>query len=58
MTIKKYFIYIAIIAALLMAWHYRESIEDSIDQKIKDARTVSPLIDDRMEAGIKQSMGR
>jgi len=55
---KKYFIYFAIVAVLLIAWYYRESIKDSIGQKVKSAKTASPYTDDRIEGQIKDAMGR
>ena len=58
MTIRKYFIYIAIVAILLIAYYYRESIEDSIGKKVKDVKFVSPYSDDLMEREVKDSMGR
>ncbi len=58
MTIRKYFIYIAIITVLLTAWYYRERIEDRIDQNVRDVRTASPFIDDRIEGEITHAMGR
>ena len=58
MTIGKYFIYIAIVSVLLIAYYYRESIEDSIGQRVKDAKSASPFTDDRMEGTIKDAMGK
>ena len=58
LTIRKYLIYIAIIAVLLTAWNYRESIEDRLGQDVRDVRTASPFIDDRIEGEIKHAMGR
>ncbi len=58
MTIRKYFIYIAIIATLSIAWYYRESIEDSMGQKVKEVRNASPFTDDRIEGEIERAMGR
>ncbi len=55
---KKYFIYIAIAAVLLIAWCCRESIKDSISHKVKNAKMASPYVDDRIEGQIKYSMGR
>lgn len=55
---KKYFIYIAIVAVLLIAWYYRASIYYSISPKVKSARMASPYIDDRIEGQIKHTMGR
>ena len=56
--IKKYFIYIAILSLLLIAWYYRASIEDSIAQKVKNVRNASPFTDDRVEGEIERAMGR
>jgi hypothetical protein len=55
---KKYFIYIAIVALLLIAWYYRASIYYSISHKVKSAEIASPYIDDRVEGQIKETMGR
>ena len=55
---KKYFIYIAIVAVLLIAWYYRESIKDSISYKVKDAKMASPYVDDRIEGQVRHAMGR
>ena len=55
---KRYFIYIAIVAVLLIAWYYRESIEDSIGRKVKSAKMATPFTDDRIEGQIKDTMGR
>ncbi len=56
--IRKYFIYITIIAVLLIACYYRESIEDRIGQKVKNVRKTSPFIDERIEGEIEHAMGR
>ena len=56
--IRKYFIYIAILSLLLIAWYYRASIEDSIDQNVKNVRNASPFTDDRVEGQIEHAMGR
>ncbi len=61
MTTGKYFIYIAIVAVLLIACYYRESIEDSIDsldQNIKNIRKASPFTDDQIDGVIQHAMGR
>jgi hypothetical protein len=55
---KKYFIYIAIVALLLIAWYYRASIYYSISPKVKSAKMASPYVDDRVEGQIKDTMGR
>jgi hypothetical protein len=55
---KKYFIYIAIVAVLLIAWYYRASIYYSISHKVKSAKMASPFTDDRIEGQIKDAMGR
>lgn len=49
-------IYIVIVAVLLIAWYYRESIEDSISHKVKSAKMPSPFVDDRIEGQIKHAM--
>jgi hypothetical protein len=49
-------IYIAIVAVLLIAWYYRESIEDSMSYKVKSAKMPSPFVDDRIEGQIKHAM--
>ena len=57
----KPYIYILIVAVLLIAWHYRASIKDSIVSivhNIHDIRKVSPYADDRIEGDIKQAMER
>ncbi len=56
--IRKYFIYITIIAVLLIACYYREIFEDSIGQKVKNVRNASPFVDDRIESEIENAMGR
>ena len=56
--IRKYFIYITIIVALLIACYYRETFEDSIGQKVKNIRNASPFVDDRIESQIENAMGR
>jgi hypothetical protein len=58
LAVRKYFIYITIIAVLLIACYYRESIEDSLDQKLKDARSVSPFTGSQMAGEIQHAMGR
>ncbi len=55
---KKYFIYIAIVAVLLIAWHYRASIYYIISPKVKSAKMASPYVDDRIEGQIKDTMDR
>ena len=55
---KKYFIYIAVVAVLLIAWYYRERIEDSVGHKVKNAKMASPFVDDRIEAQVKDAMDR
>ncbi len=55
---KKYFIYIAIVALLLIAWYYRASIYYSISPKVKSAKMASPYVDDRIEGQIKDTKGR
>jgi hypothetical protein len=55
---KKYFIYIAIVALLLIAWYYRVSIYYSISPKVKSAKMASPYVDGRIEGQIKETMGR
>jgi len=55
---KKYFIYIAIVALLLIAWYYRASIYYSISHKVKSAKVASPYHDDRVEGQIKETMGK
>jgi len=55
---KKYFIYIAIVALLLIAWYYRASIYYSISPKVKSAKMASPYVDDRVEGRIKDTMGK
>ncbi len=54
---KKLFVYIAIVAVLLIAWYYRESIKDSISHKVKSAKMASPFVDDKVEGQIKNTMG-
>ncbi len=59
MTIRKYFIYIAIVAILLIAFYYRESIEDSIGKKVKkEVKYVSPYSDDVIKGDVKDSIGK
>ncbi len=58
MTIGKYFIYIAIISVLLIAYYYRESIEDSIGQRVKNAKSASPFTDHRIQGTINDAMGK
>ncbi len=58
MAIRKYFIYITIIAVLLIACYYHESINDSIGQRVKKAKKSSPFTDYRIEGDIKDAMGR
>ncbi len=55
---KKYFIYIAIVAVLLIAWYFRASIYYSISHKVKSAKMASPYVDDRIEGQIKDTKGR
>ena len=55
---RKYFIYIVIVSVLLIAYYYRESIEDSIGQRVKDAKMASPITDDRLEDTIENAMGK
>ncbi len=57
MTNRKYFIYIVIVSVLIIAYYYRESIEDSIGQRVKDAKISSIIYDDRLEGTIKDSIG-
>jgi hypothetical protein len=54
----KSFIYIAIVAVLLIAWNYRASIENSIARNVKDVREASPFTDDRIEGEIDNALGR
>ncbi len=54
---KKLCVYIAIVAVLLIAWYYRESIKDSISHKVKSAKMASPFVDDKVEGQIKNTMG-
>ncbi len=56
MTIGKYLIYIVIVSVLIIAFYYRESIEDSIG-RVKDTRIPSIITDDRLEGTIKGSIG-
>ncbi len=56
MTIGKYFIYIVIVSVLLIAYYYRESIEDHIGQRVKDAKIASPITDDRLVDTIKNAV--
>ena len=58
MTIGKYFIYIVIVSVILIAYYYRESIEDSIGQRVKGAKLTSPITDDRLEGTIKNAIGK
>ncbi len=53
----KFVIYIAIVALLIIAWYYHESIVDSIGYKVKDAKVASPYVDDRIEGQVKHAMG-
>ena len=52
----KSFVYIALVAVLLITWYYRESIKDSISHKVKSAKMVSPYVDDRIEGQIKDTI--
>ncbi len=54
----KFVICIAIVALLLIAWYYRDSIKDSISHKVKSAKMASPFVDDKIEGQIKHTMGR
>ncbi len=58
MAIGKYFIYIVIVSVLLLAYYYRESIEDSIGQRVKDAKLQSLTTDDRLEGTINNAIGK
>ena len=55
---KKILFYIAIMVVLLIVWHYRANIKDSIVHKVNDVRKASPYTDDRIEGDIKQAMDR
>ncbi len=54
----KFVICIAIVALILIAWYYRDSIKDSISHKVKSAKMASPFVDDKIEGQIKHTMGR
>ncbi len=45
-------------SVLLTAYYYRENIEDSIGQRVKDAKLASPFTDDRIEGTIKDVIGK
>jgi len=49
----KFFVYIAIVAVLLIAWYYRASVYYRISPKVKSAKMSSPYVDDRVEGQIK-----
>jgi len=49
----KFFVYIAIVAVLLIAWYYRASVYYRISHKVKSAKMASPYVDDRVEGQIK-----
>ncbi len=52
----KFFVYIAIVAVLLIAWYYRASVYYSISPKVKSAKMASPYVDDRIEGQIKDTI--
>ncbi len=53
---RKFFVYIAIVAVLLIAWYYRASVYYSISPKVKSAKMASPYVDDRIEGQIKDTI--
>ncbi len=53
---RKFVIYIAIVAVLLIAWYYRASVYYSISPKVKSAKMASPYVDDRIEGQIKDTI--
>ena len=50
---RKFVIYIAILAVLLIALYYRASVYYRISPKVKSAKMASPYVDDRIEGQIK-----
>jgi len=53
----KFFIYIGVVAGLLIAWYFRANLkdikDDLVSQKQKTAK-LSPYIDDNLEVVVKQ----